>query len=310
MDSDFESYISHCQQLINRALELALQGSNSHYSSSPTQQHTQQLFAAMHYSVMNGGKRVRPLLLYAAAQAVDEGVDATGNHTTDLDQLGCALEFVHSYSLVHDDLPAMDDDDLRRGKPSCHRAFDEATAILCADALQAEAFALICTTSLDPSVKVALVRELAGAAGARGMVGGQAIDLAAVGQNIDAAHLQSMHQLKTGALIRASVAMGGLAAGGSKEQLAALDVYALDIGLAFQVRDDILDIESDTATLGKTQGADLALGKPTYPALLGMKGAKEKLRELYEGALSSLESFGGQALRLRQLADFIIQRRH
>lgn len=307
MASDFDEYIAHCQERINQALERALQDTNSSYCSQPSQQHTQKLFAAMRYSVMNGGKRVRPLLLYATAQAVDERFDRVAG---DLDQLACALEYIHSYSLVHDDLPAMDDDDLRRGKPSCHRAFDEATAILCADALQADAFALIATTSLPAVTTVALIHALAKASGSTGMVGGQAIDLAAVGQTIDVAHLESMHRLKTGALIRASVALGGLAVGADKAQLAALDDYALHIGLAFQVRDDILDIESDTATLGKEQGADLALGKPTYPMLLGMQGAKDKLQALNEEALASLQPFAGRALRLRQLADFIVQRRH
>lgn len=306
MDSDFALYISNCQQRINKALEKSLQDTDSNYCSNPTQQHTEKLFSAMRYSVMNGGKRIRPLLLYAAAESLNN----SHANAKDLDLLACALEYIHSYSLVHDDLPAMDDDDLRRGKPTCHRIFGEAYAILAGDALQANAFALITTTRLDAEKKIDLIQQLANAAGATGMVGGQAIDLAATGQTIDIDQLVSMHRLKTGALIRASVLLGAIAAGGDKEQLTALDRFAKDIGLAFQVQDDILDIESDTETLGKAQGADLALGKPTYPALLGMQGAKEKLQQLYEDAQEALQPFGNSALRLHQLADFIIQRRH
>jgi geranylgeranyl pyrophosphate synthase len=260
----------------------------------------------MRYSVMNGGKRIRPLLLYASADALQ----APASMKQDMDRLACALEYIHSYSLVHDDLPAMDNDDLRRGKPACHRAFDEAAAILAGDALQSEAFALIANSTLDSHVRIELIRYLATASGATGMVGGQAIDLAAIGQDIELSHLEAMHRLKTGALIRASVALAAIASGANQEQQHALDLYAINIGLAFQVQDDILDIESDTTTLGKTQGADLALGKPTYPALLGMAGAKQKLESLYQAAIAALEPFGQEAARLQQLADFIVKRTH
>ncbi len=305
MRDDFQSYITACQQRANLALDNCLAPQNSPYSPN-TLPLTKQLFDAMRYSVMNGGKRVRPVLLYATADAL-QSPSAMNN---DFDLLACSLECIHSYSLAHDDLPAMDDDDLRRGHPSCHKAFDEAHAILAGDALQTMAFHCICTSTFNDQLKVQLVAELARAAGAIGMVGGQAIDLAAVDQHIDLAHLQAMHRLKTGALIRASVTLAAIASHCTSEHHDALDQYAINAGLAFQVRDDILDIEGDTNTLGKTQGADQALNKPTYPALLGMDGSKKKLQELHQAALAALELFGPPADRLRQLADFIVQRQH
>ncbi len=322
MKTSLEDYIKSCQDRINRALETHLQAANSPYCHSNTQQPTRTLFDAMQYSVLDGGKRIRPILLYAAADALK----APPSLTEDLDQLACAVEFIHAYSLIHDDLPAMDDDDLRRGKPSCHRAFDEATAILAGDALQAEAFDLISRTQLADSTKLRLIRTLAQAAGPLGMVGGQAIDLASVNKTISLDQLETMHRLKTGALIRASVAMGAIAALGpelqsepesepqpetkAERKIEALDQYATAIGLAFQVQDDILDIESDTQTLGKPQGADLALNKPTYPALIGLEAAKDKANALLSSALAALKPFDTDALRLQQLATFVVRRRY
>ena len=221
------------------------------------------------------------------------------------------MELIHAYSLIHDDLPAMDNDDLRRGQPTCHRAFDEASAILAGDALQALAFDwLTHAGNWHAETRLQMTRILARAAGPQGMAGGQAIDLASVGNQLDLASLEYMHQHKTGALIRASVQLGALASEqASPEQLAALADYADCIGLAFQVQDDILDIESDTSVLGKQQGADLARNKPTYPALLGLEGARAKAAALRDQALDSLSGFAAQADPLRQLAHYIVQRR-
>ena len=227
-----------------------------------------------------------------------------------LDDCACALEMIHAYSLVHDDLPAMDDDDLRRGKPTCHIAYDEATAILVGDGLQSRAFELLADLDLPAERNLAMVKLLAAASGPRGMVGGQAIDLANVNRQLDLSTLQTMHQLKTGALIRAAVGLGALAGGASAAQRQQLDDYGRAIGLAFQVQDDILDIESNTEVLGKTQGADQSLNKPTFPALLGMDGAKRLARELHDDAISALGGFGSTAEPLRQLAAYIIEREH
>lgn len=262
---------------------------------------------AMRYSLLNGGKRVRPILVYAAANAVNP---AFANDQA-LDTVAAAVECIHAYSLIHDDLPAMDDDDLRRGQPTCHIAFDEASAILAGDALQSLAFELLTRVpNQAPERQLQLVRTLAAAAGARGMVGGQAIDLASVQTTPTLAVLEIMHQLKTGALLRAAVALGACYAGADKAQLRQLDQYGRAIGLAFQVQDDILDCESSTEVLGKTQGADRARNKPTYPALLGLEPAKAYARELHEQALAALSSFGETASGLRQLAGFIVNREH
>jgi len=258
----------------------------------------------MRYSVVNGGKRVRPLLAYASCEAL-------GGQPQQADPAAAAVELIHAYSLIHDDLPAMDDDDLRRGQPTCHRAFDEATAILAGDALQAMAFELLAGAGdWQPATRLQMVQLLGRAAGPQGMVGGQAIDLGAVGEQLDLATLESMHRHKTGALIRAAVQLGALASEQvDDEQLAALGQYADSIGLAFQVQDDILDIESDTSVLGKQQGADVARDKPTYPALLGLDGAHRLADQLRDQALGALAGFGPAAQRLRQLADYIVQRR-
>lgn len=305
MSERLQSTLERSQKRVEAALQKKLSGSHSPFAQYDSQHHLANLYKAMHYSLFNGGKRVRPLLIYASAEAINNHADPAG-----LDAIACSMEMIHSYSLVHDDLPAMDDDDLRRGKPTCHKAFDEATAILAGDALQARAFEVLTEIDCGAETRLQLVKQLSLASGPAGMVGGQAMDLAAVNTQIDLEHLQSIHQLKTGALIRAAVSMGATFAGANKVQVAALDDYARAVGLSFQVQDDILDIESDTATLGKQQGADLALNKPTYPALLSLEGAKQKAQDLHQQALSALQSFDDKAGTLRELSAYIINRRH
>ncbi|GAB3113551.1 geranyl transferase [Aestuariicella hydrocarbonica] len=294
MQPPLKAFLTECQARIETVLESALPPPNA---SEPT------LVAAMRYSLLDGGKRIRPALAYASAQAIDAVSPAT-------DQVASALECIHVYSLIHDDLPAMDDDNLRRGKPTCHIAFSEATATLAGDALQALAFqCLTGATDLDSDTRLQLVQQLCLAAGAQGMVGGQAIDLAAVNCAPDLQQLQRMHRLKTGALIVASVVMGAIATGkASPTQIAALKTYAEAIGLAFQVQDDILDVTADTATLGKQQGADIALNKPTYVALLGLEGARRKARDLHQQAVDALSGFDSKADTLRALSAYIVER--
>lgn len=265
------------------------------------------LHEAMRYAVLGGGKRLRPILVYMAGAALGIGPDR-------LDGPACAVELVHAYSLLHDDLPAMDNDDLRRGRPTCHKIYGEALALLAGDALQPLAFHIL---SHDPQIHVnaerrlKMIEILAMAAGSRGMAGGQAIDLAAVGKQLELAQLESMHIHKTGALIRASVLLGALSKPGINNKLVErLDHYAKFIGLAFQVQDDILDVEGDTAVLGKQAGADQALDKPTYPALLGLAGAKDKARELHESALECLAPLGADFDPLRWISAYIIDRTH
>ncbi|OAI03148.1 geranyl transferase [Methylomonas methanica] len=296
--SNLKAYLTACQNRVERALDARLPGENIL---------PQTLHQAMRYSVLDGGKRTRPLLTYATGQALGLSEDL-------LDAQACAVEFIHVYSLIHDDLPAMDNDDLRRGKPTCHKAYDEATAILAGDALQALAFDVLANDSAilaGAEARVKMIAALTRASGSQGMVGGQAIDLGSVGRKLTLPELENMHIHKTGALIRASVNLAAL----SKPNLDAdaakkLDHYAKCIGLSFQVKDDILDVESDTATLGKTQGKDVDNDKPTYPALLGMAGAKEKAQELHELAVASLAGFGSEADLLRDLSLYIIERTH
>ncbi|MDD0975628.1 (2E,6E)-farnesyl diphosphate synthase [Pseudomonas fontis] len=265
------------------------------------------LYEAMRYSVMNGGKRVRPLLAYAACQALGAAPEQANG-------AACAVELIHAYSLVHDDLPAMDDDDLRRGQPTTHKKFDEACAILAGDGLQSLAFNALLDARLSPqsdAIRLQMVQTLALAAGPAGMVGGQAIDLGSVGKKLDQNALEYMHRHKTGALIEASVKLGALASARAGErELKALQQYAQAIGLAFQVQDDILDVESDTETLGKRQGADIARDKPTYPALLGLEAAKAYALELRDQALDALQGFDHAAEPLRALARYIVERRN
>jgi geranylgeranyl pyrophosphate synthase len=298
MSNALKEYLSFCQNRVEKALEDRL-------PSGQLLPH--KLHQAMRYSVLDGGKRMRPMLTYCTGKTLGIAPEA-------LDGPACAVEFIHVYSLVHDDLPAMDDDDLRRGKATCHVAFDEATAILAGDALQALAFEILAN---DPSMtataegRLKMIIALAKASGSQGMVGGQAIDLQSVGTRLNLPELENMHIHKTGALIRASVTMATLAKADIDPTVATkLDRYAKCIGLSFQVKDDILDEESDTDTLGKTQGKDKDNDKPTYPALLGLAGAKQKAQELHEKALDSLSIFGEEADLLRDLSLYIIQRTH
>ncbi|MCG4454611.1 MULTISPECIES: (2E,6E)-farnesyl diphosphate synthase [unclassified Pseudomonas] len=293
-----EAYQAQCQRRVDAALE-------SLFEAPPSE--LQRLYQAMRYSVFNGGKRVRPLLVYAACEAL-------GGEPARADGAACAVELIHAYSLVHDDLPAMDDDDLRRGQPTTHKAFDEAVAILAGDGLQSLAFEVLADARRNPQsaeLRLDMIVSLTRAAGPAGMVGGQAIDLGSVGQTLDQAALEIMHRHKTGALIEASVHLGALASGvADPRALSALHSYAQAIGLAFQVQDDILDVESDTATLGKTQGKDEANHKPTYPALLGLEQAKAYALELRDLALHALRPFDCAAEPLRDLARYIVERRN
>ncbi len=293
---DFHQLMSSYQAAAERALDNWLPARDA----SP-----QVLHEAMRYAVLGSGKRIRPVLVYATGQAL-------GTPTEALNGPACAVEFVHAYSLVHDDLPAMDDDDLRRGRPTCHRAFDEGTAILAGDALQALAFNVLVqdpAMQLPPHRRLAMIECLAAASGSQGMAGGQALDLGAVGERLDLNALETMHLWKTGALIRASVRLGALSSAEVDEAtLETLDHYAKCVGLAFQVQDDILDIEGQTEKIGKPQGSDLARNKPTYPNLLGLEGAKREAERLYSEALQSLERLGTRGDFLRWLADFIVKR--
>jgi farnesyl diphosphate synthase len=262
------------------------------------------LHEAMRYTVLGGGKRVRPLLAYASGALFGADADATARAAS-------AVEMIHAYSLVHDDMPCMDDDALRRGKPTVHVAYDEATALLVGDALQAQAFEVLAgMQTVPPARQVTMLRLLAEAAGSAGMCGGQAIDLDSVGFKLSLEQLERMHQLKTGAMLRVSVLLGALAgrdlAAHEQEALAA---YARAIGLAFQVVDDVLDATADSATLGKTAGKDAAANKPTYVSILGLAPSKALAEQLRQQAHAALAPFGEQALRLRELADLIVQRK-
>ncbi|MBS34979.1 MAG: geranyl transferase [Thiotrichales bacterium] len=293
-DSGSADHIIALRTRINRRLDDWMPGTHT----AP-----ERLHAAMRYAVLNGGKRIRAVLVYAAGQAVD-APDAY------LDAPAGAVELIHAYSLVHDDMPIMDDDDLRRGKPSCHKAFDEVTALLAGDALQSLAFSVLAEhLEHNRPNAVAMLARLAHASGSLGMAGGQALDLAAVGESLDLAALENMHVHKTGALIRASVALGALSQGQVGDaELESLERYAHCIGLAFQIRDDVLDIESDTETLGKQQGADIANDKPTYPSLLGLEESKRRALDLHQEALDNISGFGAKGHLLRWLSEYIVTR--
>ena len=294
-DPALREFMAECQ--------LRLEGALSQWLP-PAATHPASLHKAMRYAVLDGGKRIRPTLVYASGQAV-------GSRREVLDGPACAIEFIHAYSLIHDDLPAMDDDDLRRGKPSCHKAFGEASAILAGDALQSLAFYVLSHDNhlADMATRLRMIETLALAAGSRGMVGGQGIDLEAVGRQLDIAELEDMHIHKTGALIRASVVLGALTArdleAGTLERL---DHYAKCIGLAFQIRDDILDVEGETGTLGKRSGADQTLEKSTYPALIGLEASRQRAVELNDDAQDSLSGLGSAADPLRKISLYIIER--
>ncbi len=288
--------LEHYRHHFESRLEAALPGADTP---------PQRLHEAMRYTCTNGGKRIRPLLVYLTGRAL-------GLTAERLDAAACAVELIHAYSLVHDDLPAMDDDDLRRGQPTCHRAYDEATAILVGDALQTLAFEVLTAERPEappPAVRLQLVAELALASGSRGMAGGQALDIAAEGKTLTLAQLETIHRHKTGALIRAAVRMAALCAPELEHStLQALSHYADCVGLAFQIRDDILDVIADSATLGKPQGSDAARNKMTYTALLGLDGARDKATELYHQALQSLGGLDERADPLRWLAHYTIER--
>jgi len=293
--SDFQAWMADRQGRVESALARALPVA----SAEPRRLHD-----AMRYAVLGGGKRVRPLLALAAGEL-------TGADPARVEQAAVALELIHAYSLVHDDMPAMDNDVLRRGKPTVHVEFDEATALLAGDALQSLAFEVLAQPGLvdDAATQVRMLHLLASASGSRGMAGGQAIDLASVGKPLELPELEFMHILKTGALIRASVNLGALC-GKPLDDAAMnrLDHYAKCVGLAFQVVDDVLDSEASTATLGKTAGKDAASNKPTYVSLLGLARARELADELRADAHAALSGFGAEASRLRRLADYIVLR--
>ena len=293
--ADFQAWAAPLQARMEEALARLLPAADI----AP-----QRLHDAMRYTVLGGGKRVRPLLAFAAGEAVGAAPER-------VEIAGAAVELVHAYSLVHDDLPSMDNDVLRRGKPTCHVQYDEATALLVGDALQTLAFQLLADHELadEPRAQLEMVKLLAAASGSRGMAGGQAIDLDSVGKPLSLPELEFMHIHKTGALIRAAVLLGARCGRPLDEaESAALDRYAKCVGLAFQVVDDILDAEADTATLGKTAGKDAANDKPTYVTLLGASAAKQMAADLHRDALDALAPFGGRARRLGQLAAYIIQR--
>ena len=295
MTVDFDAWMQDTQARSERALEALLPKADT----VPVKLHE-----AMRYTVLGGGKRVRPLLVYASGELF------TADPQT-LARAAAAVEMIHAYSLVHDDMPCMDDDALRRGKPTVHVAYDEATALLVGDALQAQAFLVLSEGgAVPPARQVAMLRLLAHAAGSSGMCGGQAIDLDSVGLALTLEQLEQMHQLKTGALLRASVVLGALAGGDLNDaQLAALDTYSNAIGLAFQVVDDVLDATADSATLGKTAGKDAAANKPTYVSILGLEQSRVLAEKLRCDAHQALAPFGDKAARLRQLADLIVQRK-
>jgi geranylgeranyl pyrophosphate synthase len=292
MSIPLDEYQARIEQVLDRCLLLPDSG-------------TARLREGMRYSVLGGGKRLRPILVYTTGESL-------GAPLQQLDVPAAAVELVHVYSLVHDDLPAMDDDDLRRGRPTCHRAFDEATAILVGDALQALAFDVLANDvagNPSPAARLEMIRILAHASGTSGMAGGQAIDLASVGQSLTSAAVENMHRRKTGALIECSVLLGATAAGVTAgPELDALERFGAEVGLAFQIQDDILDIEGETAVIGKSAGADLARNKPTYPSTVGLPAARARAQELCDGAIAALAPLGRRAERLAELARFVVNR--
>lgn len=287
-------YTRHIEEVLDRWLP-------------PADKAPERLHQAMRYSVLSGGKRVRPLLTYATGEVLGMAAER-------LDAAAAAVETIHAYSLIHDDLPAMDNDDLRRGRPTCHKAFDVATAILAGDALQVLAFQILAedkSLQAIPAARVEMIQRLAVASGSAGMAGGQAMDLDAIGRQLNLAELEFMHIHKTGALIRASVMLAAQSQPGlAAEKYAALDRFAKCAGLAFQIHDDILDVEGETATLGKQVGADASHNKPTYPSVLGLEEARRRARDMNAEALSALDIFGAAAEPLAWLSEYIVTRGH
>jgi len=298
MPHEFQSRLDLYQNRVNAALDKYLP------SEDPPEHN---LAEAIRYSVIGGGKRIRPAMVYAAGEAMGVSTDL-------LDIPACAVEMIHAYSLIHDDLPAMDDDDLRRGRPSCHKAFDEATAMLAGDALQALAYEILAKDDheeLTPEHRIAMLSLLTEASGAHGMAGGQAVDLASVGKQLTLQQLEHMHQLKTGALIRASILLGGMCKQEiSEDELRMLSDYAHCIGLSFQIQDDILDVIGDTETLGKPRGSDQEQEKPTFPAILGLEESRQRAIQQHELALKTLEPLDEKADSLRQLSAYIVERQY
>ena len=292
----FEDWVRNHSQRTELALEQLLDTANT----QPARLHE-----AMRYAAQGGGKRIRPLLVYAAGELGDDSNTETSGA---LDAAAVAIECIHAYSLVHDDLPCMDDDDLRRGRPTVHKAFDEATALLVGDALQTRAGEILANAPCDAQSRLAMISLLAGASGSRGMAGGQAIDLESVGKKLDLAGLKQMHAMKTGALLSCSVELGGIVAKLNSAQIQRLANYSAALGLAFQIVDDVLDATADSQTLGKTAGKDAANDKPTYVTLMGLDYAKRAAKDLQETAIASLESFGAKAQALKDLALLVVSR--
>jgi len=297
-DPQFQALLERWQARTERELAARLPV----VSARPTRLHE-----ALRYSALGGGKRVRPVLVYATANAL-------GIPESVVDGVACAVELIHAYSLVHDDLPAMDDDDLRRGRPTCHKAFDEATAILVGDALQVLAFETLASgpgLPADAAIRLELVRLLAIASGTNGMAGGQALDLAAVGRQLSLAEVEEMHGRKTGALIHAAVMMAAACSERASESVTpALDEFAHAVGLAFQIQDDLLDIEGDAQLLGKATGADRAHDKPTYPSIVGVEAAHRRMHELHARALAALAIIGPRAATLASVSDWLVLRKY
>jgi len=288
----FEEWLSSHSERIETALGGLLDSANT----TPNRLHE-----AMRYAAQGGGKRIRPLLVFASGSLGDAQVGV-------LDAAAVAIECIHAYSLVHDDLPCMDDDDLRRGRPTVHKAYDEATALLVGDALQTRAFEVLANAKCDADIRLRMISALAAASGSRGMAGGQAIDLESVGKKLDLAGLKQMHAMKTGALLTCAVELGGIASHLSSTQMAQLQTYSVALGLAFQIVDDVLDATADSQTLGKTAGKDAAANKPTYVTLMGLDYAKQQAKELQETAIASLDIFGAKADALKDLALLVVNR--
>jgi geranylgeranyl pyrophosphate synthase len=286
--AEVAAWQAHCEQVLQHRLPA-----DSHESAD--------LHSAMRYSALAGGKRIRPVLVYATGTALGLAIEQ-------LDPIAAAIEFIHAYSLIHDDLPAMDDDDLRRGRPTCHRAFDEATAILAGDALQALAFEVLASELPGSGKGLAIINQIAHACGSAGMAGGQALDLEAVGSRLDEPMLREMHRLKTGALIRVSITAPCLLAGTDSQTLSQLAHYGDCIGLAFQVHDDILDVAGNSELTGKNTLADAALQKPTFVSLLGLQESRRRAAELRDQAIISLQDVSGETGTLAWLANYIVSR--